>query len=96
VLEITKGTCYKMTFLGLATLPSPYFVVGIEDHKVVVLGGGAESVPNFKVHSGGATSVVLCADQSPILSNDYKVAIDYIGETKTRTFEAVLRYVTGS
>jgi len=96
VIEVIKGRCYLLRVLGLMTTPAPYFSVAIEDHSVEIVSKASTSkAQDFEVHAGEGVEAVLCADQKPFLSNDYKIKLAYVGKTQTEPLEAILRYQSG-
>eukprot|EP00928_Gymnodinium_smaydae_P063863 TRINITY_DN47342_c0_g1_i1.p1 TRINITY_DN47342_c0_g1~~TRINITY_DN47342_c0_g1_i1.p1 ORF type:complete len:963 (-),score=90.33 TRINITY_DN47342_c0_g1_i1:29-2881(-) len=96
IVEVVKGRCYLLRFIGLVTQSIPYFSVSIEDHSVEIIQGSTTITANeVKVRAGEAVHAVFCASHSPIFSSDYKISLKYVGKTQTNTFNAILRYQSG-
>mmetsp|Transcript_65652 Transcript_65652/g.182670 ORF Transcript_65652/g.182670 Transcript_65652/m.182670 type:complete len:972 (+) Transcript_65652:67-2982(+) len=91
VLEVEKGKCYLLRFLGLMSLKSPYINVKFQDHVVQILGQNS-TVADFDVHAGQSVDAVLCADQHPIMFSDYHITMTYVGQAASKSFSATLRY----
>lgn len=93
VITVEQGSCYRLRFLGLATLEKPYFVLVFKDHQLTVLrGNSSETASAVDVHAGEAVDAVLCANRRPLLTGDWPITVHYVGESHTPTFEAVLHY----
>ncbi|CAE8678834.1 unnamed protein product [Polarella glacialis] len=96
VLEVTKGECYRLRFLGLMSAAKPYFNVSIEGHSVQVLGQSSATTTaasEFSVRAGEGVDVILCADQSQnALQHDYSMTMKYVGQTGAKSFSGIVRY----
>ncbi|CAE8634367.1 unnamed protein product, partial [Polarella glacialis] len=96
VLEVTKGECYRLRFLGLMSAAKPYFNVSIEGHSVQVLGQSSATTTaasEFSVRAGEGVDVILCANQSQnALQHDYSMTMKYVGQTGAKSFSGIVRY----
>jgi len=96
ILEVVKGKCYRLRFLGLGPPGTHKFGITVQDHNVQILKNFSASapVPSFEVPTAAAVDVLLCADQSPIVDWNYNIALTYSDKNATVfSFAADLKYV---
>ncbi|CAE8719426.1 unnamed protein product [Polarella glacialis] len=93
VLEVTKGECYRLRFLGMMSATKPYFNISFRGHSVQVLGQSSMTTASeFSLHAGEAVDVILCADQSTMLQHDFGMTMNYVGQKGAKLFQGILRY----
>jgi len=98
VVNVVKGECYRVHFLGMMTQTAPHFSIRIQDHSVQLLNGDSSTTASeFEVRAGESADTILCANAGGgIFSHDYTISFDYVGKTMSKSFSAVLRYTRAS
>lgn len=95
-LEVVKGNCYRLRFIGMMSQPAPYFMVNIKDHEFQIINGSSSTkVSEIKVPAGEHVDTLVCANQKGSLFHPYPsfpLTYKYIGQHMSKTFDASLQY----